>query len=69
MEHTPDGRDTGVPNGMPAREDARFEQIHLRLPKEDAAFLRKLAADRHQTLSGAVRHLLGAVRRSTSRTG
>ena len=56
-----DGEDCSP--GPGPRGSAGHQQIHLRLPNEDAAFLRQLATERSQTLSGAVRHLLNAVRR------
>lgn len=33
-------------------------QIHLRLSPDDAALLRRIAAQRDQTISGAIRYLL-----------
>jgi hypothetical protein len=42
------------------------EQIHVWLRDEDARLLRRIASERDQTLSGAVRHLLRAVRRIRS---
>jgi len=43
-----------------------FEQIHLRLRREDARLLRALAAQREQTLSAAVRYLLRPFRAGLS---
>ncbi len=42
---------------------SQTEQVHLRLSKSDAAFLRRLAEERDQSLSGAVRYLLKSVRK------
>lgn len=64
--------DCEVPVREPPPEDAAVrssadrrgrEQIHVWLRDEDARLLRRIASERDQTLSGAVRHLLRAFRR------